>query len=182
MADHDSKTASTLPRHRIRFEPMGISCLAEEGKTISEIALGQGIMLRSDCGGQGQCGQCLVSVHPAENLSPLSDNETALQSSEQIQQGCRLACEAVIRGPLTVSVSASSLDSNEAVGKTLDGEMFANGQAGRKHPDSAGDGRGLGIAVDIGTTTLAVYLCDLPRERLLLQWQRPIRKDVSAKM
>lgn len=220
--------------HRITFEPMGISSQACEGQSIMEAADGGNIILRSDCGGQGSCGQCLVSIHPITHLSAVTDSEVALLQPEQIQNGYRLACQAKIRGALSVSVSDSVLESREAVGKSgvdetyscdatvkrivlskkvLPGpediaakdsiqvirnrvkkawgqevmfrevealRMLSRLQSGidaitlvnhyQKGVTAVLDGErsnSLGIAVDIGTTTLAVYLCDLQKGKVL---------------
>lgn len=172
---------------RVKFEPMGISCLAPEGKTVMEVASNQNILIRSDCGGQGQCGQCLVKAHPEEHLFPLSDNEQNILSLKQIQRGYRLACEARVRGALTVLVSDSALDSDKAVGKTLDVKMF-NGDVGdRESSLNSRKKQTLGISIDIGTTTLAVYLCDLESGQVLTSIakanpQRRFGEDVISRI
>lgn len=151
-----------------------------------EAAAGQGIALRSDCGAQGQCGQCLVEVTPEEHLSAVTQNEREALSYEQIKKGCRLACEAEIQGPLSVSVSDSVLDSREAVGKDLAGEVFASGQTLRAVRHSK-DFRPLGISLDIGTTTIAIYLCDLATGAVLVSAaeanpQRRYGEDVISRI
>ena len=186
MAKHISENDSTIVKHRITFQPMGISCQALEGRTIMEIASEQNIILRSDCGGLGQCGQCLVDVTPAEHLSILTDNEYETLSPERMKNGGRLACEARIKGPLSVSVSDSVLDSKEAVGKALDGEFFAGKQKAIRGDTDAKTGS-LGISLDIGTTTLALYLCDLNSGEVLMSAaeanpQRRYGEDVISRI
>ena len=240
--------------YRITFEPMGIFCQAPDGKTIMDIATGQGIFIRSDCGGQGQCGQCLVAVNPIENLSPPTQNECDLLSNEQIAAGYRLACEAEIKGPVRITIAESALDSKEAVGKTGIDAIFPCDPLIQTHIVKAGTTlrtghpvprdyarllqnrlretgntdccfddldvlkmlgsppfhqsditvvshvdkgvtavltgirtQALGIALDIGTTTLAAYLCDLETGRLLASSatanpQRRFGEDVISRI
>lgn len=218
------------PLCRVTFQPMGITCRVPAGCTIQAAAARQQIVLRSECGGRGHCGQCRVVVHPAENVSPVSEREAGQLDPVQLENGWRLACEAIITGPLTVSVDDCALEGGEAIGKTGVDGCFAcdpavrryvlplneTGAAGPDHTrtlkdlaaEAAGhpvafdelaalqmlsrhvsergeltlvthDRRGvtavlngrrersIGVALDIGTTTLAVYLCDLSRGTVL---------------
>ncbi|MEW6672488.1 MAG: ASKHA domain-containing protein [Thermodesulfobacteriota bacterium] len=240
--------------HRVVFEPMGISCSAPSGKTIREIAAVRNIDIRSDCGGEGNCGKCLVSADPVENLAPVTRRETELLTPRQIRHGFRLACEAAIRGPLKVYVPLSAIDTREGTGKTgLAGEFSLNplvkrimlpGSVGgefqgasprdlaelvrnrvketfgirvsfagpealgmlSRSRSGAGDmtlvnharrgitavlsgrrERSLGIAVDIGTTTLAAYLCDFRKGGVLASAasanpQRRFGEDVISRI
>lgn len=212
---------------RVTFEPMGVSGQAEIEKTIMQVATAQHIDIRSDCGGEGRCGKCLVGVSPLENLSPLSQRESELLTTQQIQSGFRLACQARIRGPVRVFVPLSARDTREATGKDAVAGTFSRNplvkrmvlraptraqlktsspcdfvdlvedkaketftdpiafndpesvrmlsrlqsvpkdmtlvnhvQKGITAVLSGRRTRSLGIALDIGTTTLASYLCD----------------------
>ena len=151
--------------HQVVFQPMGKRCRVSHGRTIMDGAVDQAINLRSDCGGQGQCGKCLVEVFPSDHASPPTENEIRLLSPGCIEKGGRLACETEIRGDIAVSVSESVLDSREAIGKTLEGSVRIN----NKNHDRPleGGGTALGIAIDLGTTTLALYLCDLRSASIL---------------
>ena len=153
------------PTHKVTFQPMGISTQVAAGKTIMDAAAGQDIRLRSDCGGKGLCGKCVVEVTQKDHVSPLTENEAKLLARDLIANGGRLACAARIEGPLSVSVSESVLDSAEAIGKSLSGTL----ETGDRHDTAtAHSGSGsLGVAIDIGTTTLALYLCDLASREVL---------------
>jgi uncharacterized 2Fe-2S/4Fe-4S cluster protein (DUF4445 family) len=215
-------------RHRLLFEPMGVSCHVPEGLTIMEGASGHHMDIRSDCGGKGRCGKCQVSVHPADSFSEPSDEETKVLSPEDLASGQRLACQARVFGPATVTIPAGDVDEDLVFGKAditgrypvspmvervcLPPARLSNREA-HHHPDVAGfiksrartlrgksiefldqravralsepfvfhdditlvchekSGvtailrgdwpRSLGAALDIGTTTLALYLCDM---------------------
>jgi len=144
---------------------MGIACPVAHGRTIMDAAAEQDINLRSDCGGKGLCGKCVVEVTPEDHVSPLTENEIKALAADSIDKGGRLACQAAVMGKLSVSVSESVLDSQEAIGKSLNGTIrTVDGRSGRTGSHAPGT---LGIAIDIGTTTLALYLCDLNSGEIL---------------
>jgi uncharacterized 2Fe-2S/4Fe-4S cluster protein (DUF4445 family) len=165
MAEDMSKEKHPRKEYTVIFQPMGISCRVAEGQSIMDAAAAQDIRLRSDCGGKGLCGKCAVEITPPEHLSPLIQNELELLSQECIAGGGRLACSARVAGPLSVSVSESVLDSQEAIGKSLNGRI---GTGERPYGGTyAAEPGPLGVAIDIGTTTLALYLCDLRSGEIL---------------
>ena len=151
--------------YQVVFQPMGKRCRIPYGKKIIDGAAEHSINVRSDCGGQGQCGKCLVKVFPSDHASPPTDNEIRLLTPECIEKGGRLACEAEIRGGISVSVSELVLDSREAIGKTLAGTLLSDNKKQVRAPEDGGTS--LGIAIDLGTTTLALYLCDLRSATIL---------------
>ena len=144
---------------RVTFQPQSRSCKVPEGRTIMAAAASQAIDLRSDCGGRGKCGKCLVEVSPAAHVSQITEIESQYLSDEALKKGGRLACRAQITGPLSVSVPQAGTDGREALGKSLEADAINDV---RPHLKSRSTGENsLGLAIDIGTTTLALYLCDL---------------------
>ena len=92
------------------------------------------------CGGNHTCGKC--KVRAAGNLSLLTETEKRCLTTEEIASGIRLACAATAVGDCTVTVLQSEQDNRSVM---LDGTPKMIVQ------------EGIGIAVDIGTTTIAVY-------------------------
>lgn len=103
------------------------------------------------CGGQGICGQCRVLVQGAVN--PLTPEETIHLTPAQRQAGERLACRVVLEGDCRVQ---TLYDAPLSV-VTDGGASLSPGHPAFSH---------YGIAVDIGTTTLAGRLYD-PSGRVL---------------
>jgi len=94
------------------------------------------------CGGTLLCGNCRIRV--VEGDVPIGDEMRAALGADEIANGWRLGCFAVANGPVTVEVeqwTAPVLAGHE----TLQAEPRP----------------GLGIAIDLGTTTLAAQLVDL---------------------
>lgn len=102
-------------------------------------------MLEAPCGGHGTCGKCKVRVLEGDT-SPLSREEQQFLSDAERRAGVRLACCFFPQEAVTFSVP----DSREhrimdAVGEIPELPRPAYGE-------------GYGLAVDIGTTTVAAYL------------------------
>jgi uncharacterized 2Fe-2S/4Fe-4S cluster protein (DUF4445 family) len=121
----------------------------------------RGMQLRSDCGGQGSCGKCLVRLGEA----PFETSDTA-DSAESCEKTLtdHLACQTEVTSDLTVSISAASLSRAEVVEKP----GFASGWPGEEFKSgNRKDGHNLSLAIDVGTTTVAVYLLDNTGDRIL---------------
>jgi uncharacterized 2Fe-2S/4Fe-4S cluster protein (DUF4445 family) len=99
----------------------------------------ENLILRSDCGGKGKCGKCRV---------------------EQIMSGGErrdiLACEARVSEDMEIEIPESTLFSTHTIGKA---SVNFPGVFSERFTDATGPDQ-YGIAVDLGTTTVAVYLCN----------------------
>lgn len=129
---------------------------AGKGASLLEAMVAAGLLLRADCGGRGRCGKCLVRVASADagGLSAPDESERRFLGDGRLSTGHRLACRAVVYGTVSVQVPAESRLAPEVVQKGLP-TLLSLPAARLRPPDSA-----WGIAVDVGTTTVAVYLCD----------------------
>ena len=84
-----------------------ISIPAEPGWRLLDAILAAGIDHRHVCGGNGFCTSCRVEVISLkEGLSPVSPLERERLGSRAGE--LRLACQAVVRGPVEVRVPAPS--------------------------------------------------------------------------
>jgi uncharacterized 2Fe-2S/4Fe-4S cluster protein (DUF4445 family) len=107
----DSRTTLTSKDSRkavIRFEPQGKRVEVELGLTLLDSARRAGVGIRSECGGRGLCGKCLVVVEEQSNLSSPSTAEVRLIPSEKLRAGYRLACQSIVRGSTTVWIPPES--------------------------------------------------------------------------
>lgn len=104
------------------------------------------------CGGRGLCLKCRVNVQGA--ISEPSERERLLLGEAALAEGVRYACMTTVQGDVTVTLAPESKASI-----VTDGVLPAL-------PDDP-PRSGYGVAVDIGTTTLAAYLYDLSDRRLL---------------
>ncbi|SFR17619.1 ASKHA domain-containing protein [Desulfoscipio geothermicus] len=109
----------------IEFEPIGRRVEAEAGQTIMQLSQGlldpetDGVI--APCGGKGVCGRCKVRLIEGE-LFPSNETEKRLLGEEYINQGYRLACQAVIAGPAKIEILPETLSKRQKL--QLDGHVF----------------------------------------------------------
>ena len=139
----------------------------EEEKTLSllELLRRNQIEVQANCGGAGLCGKCRVQF--LEHAPDVLEQERLVLSEEELKAGWRLACltkakdDAVIYVPKTnedaMEVQADCT-ADEGAGNKLNGDT-RNTELDRKHT--------YGIAVDIGTTTIAISLVDTDMKKVI---------------
>jgi len=120
----------------------GKTVYVEAGMTLSEIIKGE-----KPCGGHGRCGKCRVKVSGA--VSEPTEGEKSLLSPEELAEGVRLACLTRVIGDCRVTAVSHS------------GEMQIVTDGILPHFRLAPGFRHYGVAVDIGTTTVAARLYDV---------------------
>ncbi|KYH39537.1 MAG: ferredoxin [Candidatus Bathyarchaeota archaeon B26-2] len=79
-------------RVKIIFNPMNKVVEVEKGTILLDAIREAGIMIRSICGGEGECGTCKVILNKGE-VSPISTKQEKRLSPEEISQGYHLACQ-----------------------------------------------------------------------------------------
>jgi len=92
----------------VRFEPEGKKLEVKLGSTILDAAKTAGVRIRSECGGQGKCGKCLVIVEDQSKLNSISNAERQHISDDKLKLGYRLACQSIIGGTVTVFIPPQS--------------------------------------------------------------------------
>src|ERR1035437_6103221 len=144
--------------HPVRFSPSGRSTQVAEGATIWQAAQLAGEPLRAECGGRGACGRCLVRI--LEGQVP----EYRVLHRESGHPHA-LACLTPVHGPLTVQplveAQLPKLISGDRYAGMAPLEAWAPWPLGLDPIVAAGEEGGLGVAVDIGTTTLRLVLVRL---------------------
>ncbi|HEV2485700.1 MAG TPA: ASKHA domain-containing protein [Terracidiphilus sp.] len=129
---------------RIRLEPLAVEVDVPCGALLVSSLSDHGIEF--PCGGTGLCGGCGVRV--LAGSLPATDADRAAFPAEQLAIGWRLACQA--RAPERVSEPLVL----ECGQWHMDVLSDNTGLAGAgKH--------GLGVAIDLGTTTIAAQIVDL---------------------
>ena len=79
---------------KVHFLPDNVVVYVERGTTLLSAAIQAGIELKSNCGGEGTCGHCLVRVREGEPL---------------------LACQAAVNGDMVVEIPVSSRNDEHQV-------------------------------------------------------------------
>jgi len=125
------------------------SVVVEEDSLLGEAIMATGLPLEQPCAGRGTCGKCRVLVEGP--LSSPDEVEQKLLSSAERSAGYRLACRAHVLGDASVTLAPIVVYSNK-IFRTCDDY---------KQRDVA-----LGLAVDLGTTTVAAFLTTLDEGRV----------------
>ena len=125
---------------RIQLEPLSVKVEAHRGASLASLLPQFG--LEFPCGGTGLCGGCGVRV--LAGSLPITDQDRSLFSEAELAGGWRLACQARAEMPLVLECRQWHMD-------VLTDNSGLSG-AGKS---------GLGIAIDLGTTTLAAQMIDM---------------------
>ena len=141
----------------------------KEKKTLLELLRKDQIYLDAPCNGNGSCGKCLVQYEKGSTEVTAAEQETL--SAAQLQQGFRLACQSVPQEDAVVVLQ--SVEEMAVQTRFIEKETKADRKDSAESPVRQKDKRSaenpvspqekndtLGIAVDIGTTTLAAALVD----------------------
>ena len=81
----------------VTVEPLGKSVHVLQYTRLVEALAEAGVTIDQPCGGEGSCGKCRVRMKSGACEATLVDVECF--SAEEIRQGWRLACQAVIEEP-----------------------------------------------------------------------------------
>jgi uncharacterized 2Fe-2S/4Fe-4S cluster protein (DUF4445 family) len=146
----------------------------EAGKTVLAHLQQAAVPLTAQCGGRGECRACAVTVGGDALLSP----RTGIEESVLGEPGQRLACQAVVTGTGgTLTVELPRYAGYSIVERGLRPPVtfspFVTRWGDTRSPTVAWDGRTLGpfegeiygVALDVGTTTLAMRWLDLEDEK-----------------
>jgi len=150
-------------RHKIVLLSSGRHLHAEEGQTLLHALIRTGIQLRADCGGKGACGKCLVQIRPEMDIRPPSQDQVHLAEQHQPLVE-RLACQTSLDGDLAIEIPLASLAYAEVIAKPTFMRSLAHASV---VPGQTAASNGYGLAVDLGTTTIAVFLFDPQQGQVL---------------
>ena len=124
----------------ITLQPLGRILTVERGAPLEDVLFAQGVEF--PCGGRGRCKGCRVRLLAGE--LPVTSEDERLLSVHELSEGWRLACQAT---------AESDLSLNLAQWETT---ILADNSTFDFTPRD-----GLGVAIDLGTTTLVGQLLDL---------------------
>jgi uncharacterized 2Fe-2S/4Fe-4S cluster protein (DUF4445 family) len=134
------------PVHSLRLSPAGVELRAPRGTRLQDLLFAQGVEF--PCGGRGRCKGCRVRVLRGD--LGVTSEEQRLLAADELRAGWRLACRHALQGDLELELAQWEM---RILG---DESHFAFTPQ-----------EGWGIAVDLGTTTLAAQLLDLQTGHVL---------------
>src|ERR1044072_7229711 len=130
----------------IRLLPLGALLQVPRGAALQDLLFAQGVEF--PCGGRGRCKGCRVKV--LEGTLRVTSEDERLLTPNEIDAGWRLACRAKAESNLSLELAqweAAILGDDSRLAFT--------------------PREGLGVAVDLGTTTLVAQLVDLQSGNVL---------------
>ncbi len=128
------------------------------------------------CGGNGTCGKCRMYIRG--DISEPDEREKSFLTERELENGVRLACMCRLLGNFEIVPMDEAMriqTSSKCVSYTpspilrtrRDEAETVFYKDGVEFFRENGSVSNLGLAVDIGTTTVAVYLCDMDKGEIL---------------
>ena len=140
----------TMPKAVIHIADSVLDQTFEAGDLLAEIVLAAGVLFDRPCAGRGTCGKCRMQVQG--KLSDPSPAELKKLFAQDLAQGMRLSCQARALTDLEITVAHSAVITDKIFSAGLDLARIS------------GD---LGLAIDLGSTTVGAFLADLETGRAL---------------
>ncbi len=152
--------------------------MAKEHSLLELLRMNQ-IMAKADCGGKGRCGKCTVTFE--KGVTPPTEADYKRFGEQQVAAGVRLSCLSY----LTEDASIILADTKEEEMKVQ--STFVTNQQSIQREDADDTDDVFGIAIDIGTTTIAISLVNLDKANVVdthttMNHQRQWGTDVISRI
>lgn len=105
------------------------------------------------CGGNGLCGKCLIRIIDGD-AGKVHEDEKRLLTQEQLDRGYRLACRTMLSSEKDATIMLLNREETMAI-------VSSFAKPARKAKAYRQKSGAYGCAIDIGTTTVVVFLVDL---------------------
>jgi len=158
--------------------------MVKDKESILDVLIARDSAISAVCGGIGRCGKCKIKV--LSGYLPASTADKAYFTEEELKAGMRLSCKAYPAEPLQIALQFQGESAFEVLsdfGQKQDG-IAEETQTGE---NADAENANLGIAIDIGTTTIAVQLLNLVTGKKLathttINHQRTFGADVISRI
>ena len=175
-------------------EDSDYTIMVKERESILDVLAARDSAISAVCGGSGRCGKCKIKV--LSGYLPASTADKAYFTEEELQAGMRLACKAYPSEPLQIALQFHQESAFEVLGDSVQSSSrssgaVAGGRAEKKDARTVAAYSAieapLGIAIDIGTTTIAVQLLETITGKKLavytsINHQRSFGADVISRI
>lgn len=127
------------------------------GERLMDAMIRVGLTIRNDCGGTGTCGKCMVRL--VEGYLDITSQDRDIFSESDLSQGYRLACMAYPGQTCTILMNSGEHGEFKVLTETLSNPTYEESSMKEtlSHNNSF---TAYAIAIDLGTTTLALALVD----------------------
>ena len=147
---------------RIRLEPLSVELDLPRGGSLVPGLAAHGVEF--PCGGMGECSGCQVRV--LSGSLPVTEADSATLTPDQLAKGWRLACQARPHESLVLECGQWHMEilaDATTPGKASPCPVLSESATTdweRVGDQAASSSRGLAVAIDLGTTTIAAQLID----------------------
>ena len=141
----------------IRIKNVGVFNVSK-GLNLRDALRREGFYLDGTCADRGVCGRCVVRVLEGRVGRPL-ESEAGILGKERVEGGKRLACRLTVEGDMSLEVDPERIlewDKGGRWKEVWDSPLWDPGA----FPPT---GSGYGVALDLGTSSIAGALYDLDR-------------------
>jgi len=143
-----------MKHFKITFRPDNSTVTLPQGSKLIQAAEKAGIILNTPCGGQGKCEKCAVIIEP---------------DKKQV-----LACQHIIKQDLTITIPETSrFFEQQILTEGLESAEKIIPDIYRQYLEKSKTTNVLGIALDIGTTTVVAKLIDMKKGNAITVQGRP---------
>ncbi len=146
---------------KIKFLPFGKTVYVLPRTSMLEAASRAGLTLETTCGGAGTCGKCRVKI--VSGNVEITESNHHFFSQNELNEGWRLGCHAVLSEETVVEIPKSSLFATQIQimvdSDTVHDEEMESRSPQR--PDSNLSQISFGAAFDVGTTSLVCAVFNL---------------------
>jgi len=94
-----------MSKHTVLFLPHNKKILVQENENLLSAAMAAGVHINASCGGEGVCGKCRVIIEQGS----IEGGITEKLSREDLEKGCRLACQSIVTGDISVRIPVESV-------------------------------------------------------------------------
>lgn len=170
VTEYDEKLNNSVNGYSKEFNGQSVIVTHDSSMTLMSTLLKNGLISGNFCGGRGDCGRCKIQF--LKGITMPTPLERSVMEPEELRQGYRLAClsrpkdDCVIRLALAeerqvaiISEMINLSQSNDQVGQQK--ECTENRKARDTKSERGESNEHYVVAVDLGTTTIAMQLCDL---------------------
>ncbi len=119
-----------------------------QGENLLRVLRSANVLIENPCGGAGVCGKCRIKILSGTASAPTAEEVNFLKE-EELNAGIRLACMVQVQEDLELELPKGEQGS----------KVLTHGYVPVFEKDNHSEG--LGVAVDIGTTTVVASLVDL---------------------
>lgn len=119
--------------------------LIEEGESLMNALIREGYYMSAPCGGKGRCGKCGIQV--LEGEAPVSPEDEKRFTKQELKDGWRLSCKLYPAEDMKIAFTLNDESQFEILSDCK-----------KEETASVFEESGYNIAIDIGTTTIAMEL------------------------